>query len=246
LDGQPAVRHRHELRAGRFEVGPAFDFALNRSFRQAVLFGIKLEYHLNDYLSFGANFAFGVNFDTGLTSELQDSKDPPVLPSGQCPGAPYGCNTPANFGDYRNRFSDLQFVGDIRATITPMAGKISIFSKAFLAYDFYVFAGFGFGMTKNKTDEPDIDAVNEGFRPGFAWGVGMHLFFTKWMAMGLEVKDLVFADNETGGDFTRGVSSEELAQGRKLWNGDDRNITNHFFFTLNFTFYIPFGIEIGR
>ena len=41
LENAPAIRHRYELRDGRFELGPSFHVSLNRSLRNAVLFGAR-------------------------------------------------------------------------------------------------------------------------------------------------------------------------------------------------------------
>lgn len=71
LEGQPAVRHKHELRSGRFEIGPAFSISMNRYVRHAFTVGAKLEYHINDYFSVGANMEYGIGFDTSITGELE-------------------------------------------------------------------------------------------------------------------------------------------------------------------------------
>ena len=126
-----------------------------------------------------------------------------------------------------------------------------------MAYDTYIFAGFGFALTKNNCNgDPaacaanpgdDIDAATKGFRPGIAWGIGFHLFFNRFVAMGVEMKDIVFSDNEFGGDMTRGQTDAERAAGNKIIiNGDDRKFSNHFFAGLNLTFYLPPTAEISR
>lgn len=71
LEGQPAVRHRHELRDSRFEIGPSFGFSVNRSLRQSITFGLKMAYHISDWFSLGADFGYGIGLDTGLTTELE-------------------------------------------------------------------------------------------------------------------------------------------------------------------------------
>ena len=64
-------------------------------------------------------------------------------------------------------------------------------------------------------------------------------------AIGLELKDLMFADNESGGDRTLGLEEDERASCAqdvnkcKFVNSDDRTLLNHFFVGLNFTFFLP-------
>jgi len=239
LEGQPAVRHREEVRSGRFEIGPSVSFSLNRFVRHAILIGGKLEYHIADYLSLGADLGYGVGIDTGLTSEL----------AGQY------ANDAARWEQLRRRFADIQFAGDARLSFTPFTGKMALFSKIFLGYDFYGFGGFGFAKTKNNGSNvadfganagDDIDAANEGFRAGAAFGAGIHLFFNQFVALGIEFKDILFSDNESGGDLTRGLTAEELAQKKVIVNADDRKFSNHFFVGLNLTFYLPTKAEISR
>ena len=198
LEGQPAVRHRLEYRKGRFEFGPSFNFTLNRDVRHSVLFGARLAYHITDWMYLGADVGYGIGFNTGLTNEIgQSYQDTSELQT--------------QWEKLQNRFADIVLQGDVRAAVTPMAGKLAIFSRLTVAYDFYVFAGFGFAMTKTRNNDygttnpgDNIDAAANGFRPGFAWGFGLHLYFNRFFAMGVEVKDLLFSDNPTGGDLTRG------------------------------------------
>ncbi|MCC6746574.1 MAG: outer membrane beta-barrel domain-containing protein [Deltaproteobacteria bacterium] len=224
LEGQPAVRHRYELRDKRFEVGPAVWFSLNRALRHSIAVGAKLQFHLTDYLALGAEIGYGFGLDTGLAGEIEGTFAP--------------ANTKA-WETHKSKFSDINLIGDVRVAFTPFAGKMGIFGKLFLAYDFYAFGGFGFAMTKNNTDDAGANETNEGFRPGAVWGFGMHLFFTKWMAMTVEVKDLMFQDNESGQDITRGTSEAELTQKKVLVDSSDRQFKNHFFVGIGFTFLLP-------
>lgn len=229
LAGKPAVRHRRELRSGRFEFGPTVSSTLGRSYRQAAMVGGKAQFHFTSYLALGVEFQYGLNYDTGLVSEIE---------------ATYSRDQ-SGFEERRNRLSDIQAAGDARLVFTPFSGKLAIFSALFLAYDFYVFGGFGMGLLKNNTEESTVDDANEGFRPGVAWGVGVHLFANNFVAIGLELKDLIFEDNETGGDLTRGLSSDDPAQPPfGPARADDKSFTNHFFVGLSATFLLPASIKI--
>ncbi|MCB9558702.1 MAG: outer membrane beta-barrel domain-containing protein [Deltaproteobacteria bacterium] len=227
LDDKPARLPRVQLRDTRFEIGPSIQFSVDRALRHAFLFGLRAQYHINDYFSLGADVGFGVGVDTGLKGEIESQKVPASLGGGD------------DWSAIMNNIADIQMAGDVRATFTPFSGKMAVFGKAFFAYDFYVFAGFGFAMTKNNSDIPGVDEANEGFRPGFAWGAGLQMFFTDWFSTGIEIRDLLFSDNESGGDLTRGQSDTELAQSAVLIDGDDKELTHHFFLGVNFTFFFP-------
>jgi hypothetical protein len=266
LDGQPAIRNRYELRKGRFEIGPSFQFSMNRAMRHAILFGAKAEYHILDYLSIGVDGGGGIGVNTGLAGEIKDQY--------------------AAEGDrwtkISNGFADIKFAADVRLAFTPMNGKLAIFGKAFVYYDFYAFIGLAMALTKNKAqgvdshlysgtdglycyqtkmtsstdaaERCDVDSATNGFRAGPAFGFGMHVFFTEFFSFGVEAKDLIFFDNETGGDVTRGVSGKgtevnNTTDPTKSWlvqiNGDDKTFAQHWFFGFNFTFYFPINTVIS-
>jgi outer membrane beta-barrel protein len=209
------------------------------------LIGAKLEYHFLDYLSLGGDFGYGVSgLDTGIKSELEQQ----YTSSGE--SATWN-------DDLSKRIPDLQFAGDVRLSLTPFTGKFSLFSKWFFDYDMFVFAGLG--LAKNKLPSggnvsDDVKAATEdGLRLGPAFGFGAHIFINSFFSIGLEFKDLIYADNQSGGDLTRGRSSAELELAKStnssypiLVDGDDKNFLNHFFFGLNFTFYLPPTVEISR
>jgi outer membrane beta-barrel protein len=243
IEDQVAIRHRYELRSGRFEVGPSFAFTLNRAFMNAFLIGLRAQYHINDYLSVGTEWNFGINFRTPLTNELDDTykNEPNETPN------PQGL-----FDENVKRLSRIDLIGDVRLNFTPFSGKMGIFSALFIGYDFYVFAGMAFGKTSNDTEIAEVDETNEAFNVGFAWGLGLHVYVNNWISVGLEFKDLMFADNETGQDVTRGREQNEqdsctATNGAecRLVNGDDRRFLNHFFFGLNVTFFFPMQPEIA-
>lgn len=231
LEGQPAVRHRYVLRSGRFEIGPSFMFSINRSYQNAFVIGAKLEYHINDFLSVGADVGFGINFATQLLGEIENTYITE--------------RKTQEFVKKKQALSRMTVPGDVRLTFTPFAGKLGIFSALFMAYDMYVFGGFGFGLITNDTDNARVDATNDGFRPGAAWGAGVHFFFNDFISLGIEFKDLIFNDNQSGADQTRGLTQAEVKAGQVLLDGDDQAFQNHFFAGINVTFFLPATAEIS-
>ena len=261
LEGQPAVRHRYELREGRFELGPSFGFSLDRAMRHTFSIGAKLEYHFSDAFSIGADVGYGIGFDTGLASELEDSYQAENIA-----GDDIGTR---KWNKLTKRMSDIKMQGDVRFVWTPIYGRIAVFSKMFVLYDMYAFGGVALAYTANKgsdgnnewdptTDE--VDKANEGFRAGVAMGLGMRIYFNHWVSMGIEVKDLMFMDNETGKDQTRGLSDTEMEIYNKCRggassitckitpkvDGDDQKFAQHFFFGLNITFLFPLEPKVSE
>ena len=249
LEGQPAVRHRYELRAGRFELGPSFGFSLDRAVRHAFTIGAKLEYHITDAFSVGADVGYGIGFNTGLASELEESYA--------------DANESPAWEKLTTRMSDIKMQGDVRFAWTPVYGRIAVFSKMFVLYDLYAFGGVALAYTANKgtagthwgigdTINDDVDAANEGFRAGVAMGLGLRIYFNHWIAMGLEVKDLMFMDNETGADQTRGIHEDEkvctapgVCKFTPKVDGEDKKFAQHWFFGLNVTFLFPLEPKVS-
>ncbi len=264
LEGQPAVRHRYELREGRFEIGPSFGFSLDRAMRHTFTIGAKLEYHFHDNFSVGADVGYGLGFNTGLASELEDS----YADANEGPSCDKTKNPECDqWTPLTKRMSDIKFQGDVRFAWTPIYGRIAVFSKLFVLYDMYAFGGVSLAYTANSGTDGDwmpntdqVDQANEGFRAGVALGVGMRIYFNHWIAMGLEVKDLMFMDNETGADQTRGLSDSEMevyktclgganptsCKIKPLVDGEDKKFAQHWFFGLNVTFLFPLEPKVSN
>jgi len=240
LANQPAVRDRYELRRRRIEIGPALAFTLNRSFRHAVLFGLKLAFHFTDTLSIGATAGYGINFDTALSKRIEKSYEiADELPAWEGGGTDANGNAVEGL---KSRFSDVQIAGDVRFAFAPFAGKLSMFSAIDLMYDFYVFGGFGFAFMSNSSDIKAVDNANAGFRPGAVVGLGSHIFLKNWLAFGFEFKDMLHTDNETGGDITRGLSNTEQQEpnnGQQIIDSDDSYFKNNFYVGVNLTLFVP-------
>jgi outer membrane beta-barrel protein len=246
LEGQPAVRHRYELRDGRFRLGPSFNISLDRSLRYSLMGGIQMDYHFHDYFSAGASIALGGGAPTGLHGELESSYTTP--------------EEITVWDDQKTYMNDVFFAADVRATFNPIYGRIAIFSKAFVTYDLYAFLGVAFALTQNKYELGrvesggqvfDPDAANQGFRVGPALGLGLNVFVLNWFAIGFEVKDYMFMDNQTGQDQTRGLGDGEVKKtGADRFKVDvdseDQSFMQHWYFGLNFMFYFPIEPRVSR
>lgn len=249
LEGQPAVRHKYELRLQRFEVAPTFEATVGADYKHTLSGGIKAEYHLSDTLSFGGLVFFGASMDTGLTEQIRDS-----LPTTQSPADP----TPSR-QTFDNHLNTMPIHGGIHATFTPWFGKMALFGKTFLAFDMYVSGGFGFAVLKNEFGEdycapkpdpmdpayseqnPNVDPRNDcpynsGFKPGLQFGAGMHVFLSKWVALDFSFRNYMFSDNPSGLDFN--------ADGRV--DSDDPRFMSHLFFGVGVSLFLPPKVKISR
>ena len=81
------------------------------------------------------------------------------------------------------------------------------------------------------TDDPNLQdaSIYAGLKVGGMIGVGVHLYFTDWLGMQLEVRDYIVKANPGGGD----VNGD-----RRLTNADE-GPQNNIFFTAGLTFVLP-------
>ena len=250
LEGQPDVRHKYELRTLRFEVAPTFEATVQADYKHTVSGGLKLEYHISDSLSFGGMIFFGTGINTQLTDAVKNSLGDTVEPFDPTP-------TKDQFTQHLNT---MPLHGGAGVTFTPWFGKISLFSKLYLAFDVYLSGGFGFASLKNefgedncapKQDGTRTDATgmsvpvfddprndcpwNSGFQPGVQVGAGMHIFINKWIALDLSFRDYFFKDNPSGQDFNAD---------RQVDDSDPRFL-GHLFVGVGVSLFLPPKVKIS-
>jgi outer membrane beta-barrel protein len=246
LEGQPAVRHKYELRSSRFEITPTFEASISAPWKNTFSGGLKLEYHITDALSLDVLGFYGTSINTGLMNQVVDS-----LP------AAHGTDPTPSKTDAEQHANRIPIHGGAGLTLTPWFGKLSLFSRAFLAWDFYLTGGFGFAKTENDwtgddnavTCDAGCDTANKvysdprndgphnaGFNPGVQFGAGMHVFFSEFAALDLYVRDYMFTDNPSGLDFNHDDKVDDA----------DRRFLSHLFVGVGIAFYLPGSAKISK
>src|SRR6478609_3093861 len=71
LDGQPAIRHKVELRKLRFEVTPQFITSTNQDYRHAFGPGVNMQFHITDWLGIGVSGNYMFNSNTSLEGQVR-------------------------------------------------------------------------------------------------------------------------------------------------------------------------------
>jgi outer membrane beta-barrel protein len=237
LEDAPAIRKRVELRETRFEGGVGFGSTLNQDFFHTMLVDLKLGFHLNDWLSIAGVAGFGVaNLNTGFQDRLVETLPGP----GMNPSVP----REPTAADAQASMSKINAMLAAQLEFTPFTGKYSLFGKIFWHYDFYLFGGGG--ALDLKASDSALPACTSsgmtqscavsGFKPGGNVGVGMHTFFNNWLALNVELRDIIAQINPSGRD----VNGDGFA------NSQDLSWGSTYFVTANLTVYLPYLAPISQ
>jgi outer membrane beta-barrel protein len=243
LADAPAIRKKYELRATRLEVGAGFGSTINQDFYHTMFFNLKVGFHLTDWLAISAFGSFAVaniatTYQNNITSTLTDS--PPIV------SEPTKNDAIASMQKISNMFG-------AQAELVPFAGKYSLFGKLFAHYDFYGFGGVGLisvaptdsslsssdpcqATNPNATTSPtQMMKANayycgeSGTKPGFNFGLGFHSYFNHWMALNVELRDILAKLNPSGRDTNVDLSATTA----------DLTWTHTVSLAANLVFYLP-------
>jgi outer membrane beta-barrel protein len=210
-----AVQQVYVLRARRIEVSPYWAFGLNDQFISHSGPGLSINYYISQVLAFGINGTYyGINGDSDFN--FQNRREARI-------GVPlneYLLQANANF------------------TYVPFYGKFQAFSNFIFHYDGYVVGGVGALVDKPI---PVIDPDNRNFSYNtnidFDIGLGLRVFFNRWFAVNLEVRDYIF--NEKIENTQVGLTqAEQLDQ--STWYGPSK-ITNNIQAQIGVSIFFPFS-----
>ena len=234
LEDAPAVRKRVELRSTRFEAGAGLGTSINQTFYHAILVNVHLGFHLSDWLSISAFAAFnvaspGTGFQTQLQTTLPDAPDPDRR------------RDPTKSQE-RSALNKMSMMLGGQAELTPFTGKYSLFGKLFAHYDFYAFLGPGFinvtptGSNLNPCDNNNTrECAVSGLKPGGNVGLGLHTFFNQWLALNVELRDIIAQINPAGRD----VNGDGHA------DANDEHWSHTFMVGANLVIYLPATADIS-
>ncbi|HVZ73124.1 MAG TPA: outer membrane beta-barrel domain-containing protein [Polyangia bacterium] len=236
LADAPAIRKRVELRESRFEGGVGFGTTLGQDYYHSMFLNLKLDYHLNDWLSVGFVGGLGVaNVETGYAHQLVDSLHPQQGPATREPTQAAALATMQKIKD----------MGAVQLEFTPFTGKFGMFGRVFAHYDFYAAGGFGF-LVVAPTDSSMAAACSSsgnapscttsGLVPGGTVSLGMHAFIKEWLALDFELRDILAKINPSGRD----VNGDNVA------TTADRNWASTYLFAANLVVYLPSTAVISK
>jgi len=221
-----AVQQQYVIKSGRFEIMPYFEFTLNDQFVSHDAPGLALNYYITQVLAVGVNG----NWYQGL-------------------------NAPSDF-NFQNRraarisvpLNDYQYSADLNFTYVPMYGKFAGFGDFIFHYDAFVEGGVGIISTEPI---PVIDPDNRKFtwhnHVNFDLGIGFRIFFNRWLAAVLEVRDIIYEEQieattiATGNPATPGASNSPLNPA--TWYDTNSHLTNDVQMQIGLSIFLPTSFE---
>jgi len=211
-----AVQQLFVLRRHRLEVQPYWAVTLNDQFVSHSSPGMAINFWITNVLAAGISGNYYEPFNTDSDFNFQTRR---------------ATRTSVPLTEYR-------WNANVNFTYTPIVGKLSGFGDFIFQYDAYVVGGVG---AISVRPIPVIDPDNRGFnwetQIAFNAGIGLHIFFNRWLAATLEVRDYVFNDKleNTEIDETNPTNPD-------TWYGDTQ-LTNNVQAQLGISVFFPFSFE---
>jgi outer membrane beta-barrel protein len=216
-----AVQQLFVLRRSRLEVQPYWQVPLNDQFVGHAGPGLGLNFWITNVLAAGisGNYYAPINSDSQFNFQTRRSARVSV------PLTEYNWNANVNF------------------TYTPVIGKFSGFGDFIFQYDAYIVGGVG---AMSVRPIPVIDPDNRGFNwktnVAFNAGLGLHIFFNRWLAATLEVRDYVFNDKLENTEIAGTGNVPGNPQDPGTWYGETK-LTNNVQAQLGIAIFLPFSFE---
>ena len=221
-----AVEQQYVMKSGRFEIQPYWEFTLNDQFVSHNGPGLALNYYITQVLAIGVNGNFyeGLNEDSDFNFQNRRSARIAV---------------PLN---------QYQAAGDLNFTYVPMYGKFAGFGDFIFNYDAYIDGGGGVIRTR---PEAIIDPNNRKFDwnnlINFDVGIGLRVFFSRWLAAGLEVRDMIFFDKLESKTVATGPTTPATAANSPLnpntWYDSDTHFTNNIQLQVGISVFLPTSFD---
>jgi outer membrane beta-barrel protein len=168
-------------KAGKLELTiPTATISLNDAFFSKYMAGAKLGYHFTDSFSIAATGVIGFANPTGSTSVCRANQ---------------GCREALNSELYQVP-GKINWITGAELAFAPVYGKLNLFAEKAIHFDLSIMAG---ADLVSYRDVLSAAAANAGGVPGNASSIGGHLgigarvFFARFMAVQLELKDVLYS-----------------------------------------------------
>jgi outer membrane beta-barrel protein len=212
-----AVQQIFALRVRRFELNPYWGITLNDQFVNHPGPGLAFNYYITNVLAVGinGNYYQPFNVDKDFNAEVRRAARVAVP------------------------LTEYQWAAAFNFSYVPAYGKFAGFGDFIFHYDAYVVAGVGAISTRPI---PVIDPDNRNFefdtKLSVNAGIGLRIFFNRWFAAMVELRDYVFPDRLENLDDTAPDPSDA-----STWYEDKTRLTNNVQAQLGVSMFIPFSFD---
>ena len=168
-----AVQQIYALRVRRFELNPYWSISLNDQFVGHNGPGLAINYYIFNVLAVGINGTYfnWFNSDSRFNADVRRA---------------VRVGVPLNEYDWNANFN---------ITYVPAYGKFAGFGDFIFQYDAYLVAGGGLISTRPiPVFDPDYRNFSYKPKPSGNLGIGLRIFFYRWMAAILELRDYVYQE----------------------------------------------------
>lgn len=222
-----AVQQQYVLKAQRLEIMPYFAVTMNDQFVSHNAPGLALNYYVTQVLAVGVNGNWydGLNADSDFNFQNRRAARIAV---------------PLNI---------YQFSGDLNFTYVPMYGKFAGFGDFIFHYDAYIDGGLGVIRTKPEAViDPDNRKFDWNTLVNFDVGIGLRIFFTRWLAAVVEVRDLMYFDKIEAttiapGSSTLPATNPQSPLNPATWYDPNTHFTNDVQLQVGLSFFLPTSFE---
>jgi outer membrane beta-barrel protein len=202
----------------RFELQPFWTVSLNDQFVSHGGPGLGLNYWITQVLAVGVNGTYYQPFNADSEFNFQTRRAARVA----VPLTEYQWGAALNF------------------TYVPIAGKFAGFGDFIFQYDAYVVGGVGALSTRPiPTIDPDNRLFDWEPKLAFNAGLGLRIFFNRWFAANLEVRDYIFNDKL---ESTSIPPTPDQQVDKDNWFGESK-LTNAVQAQLGVSIFIPFSFD---
>jgi outer membrane beta-barrel protein len=224
-----AVQQIYALRYHRFEVNPYFGLTLNDQFVSHDGPGLALNFYLTNVVAVGINGNFYQGLNSTSAFNLQTSRA-------------------ARIGEPINEY---QWSASANITYVPAYGKFAGFGDFIFHYDFFVLAGGGAISTRPlAVIDPDNRTFTFQPKPDIHLGIGLRIFFNRWLAAVLELSDYIYPEtlenpNIAAGNCPAptGTGNVPCSQVSSTWTAPGSYWTNNVQAQLGLSIFLPFTWE---
>jgi outer membrane beta-barrel protein len=175
---------------GRLEAQPVFQFSIGDPFFRSILFGLRLEQHLDERWSVAAHALGGASLLSAPIEVCTDSS----------------CTSP-EAGRLRSTPGDIRLMTGLELGWAPIYGKLSVAGEKTIHFDAYVSGGPEVLLERIAPDAASATASRWAL--GGRIGVGERIFFSNNFLVRLGASELVYATRVRGhAEWERKLSLE--------------------------------------